>query len=99
MACYIVLNYDVQDKEMFEKYVPAAMPVIAKHGAKILAADRDPQDIEGASRQALVILEFESEEAAKGWYNSPEYQAVVKLRTESTEGWARLVPEFVNPQS
>ena len=35
-----------------------------------------------------VIIKFESTEAAKAWYNSPEYQAVVGKRLEATDGFA-----------
>ena len=98
MSYYLVLNYDVHDAETFEKYVPAAMPSIISHGVKVLAADREPNDVEGQSKQSLVLLEFESKEAAERWYHSPEYQEAAKLRKDSTEGWARWVPPFVMPE-
>ena len=37
-----------------------------------------------------VILKFESTEAAKAWYESPEYQAVVGKRLAATKGFAIL---------
>ena len=33
-----------------------------------------------------IILEFASEEAFRGWYDSAEYQAILPMRLESTEG-------------
>ena len=33
-----------------------------------------------------VILKFPSKDAMKAWYNSPEYQAVIGLRTDNSEG-------------
>jgi uncharacterized protein (DUF1330 family) len=35
-----------------------------------------------------VILKFESTEAAKAWYGSPAYQAVVGKRLAATNGFA-----------
>jgi uncharacterized protein (DUF1330 family) len=35
-----------------------------------------------------VIVEFESTAAAKAWYDSPEYQAVVGKRLAATQGFA-----------
>ncbi len=70
-----------------------------QYGAKLLVADHEPNDIESKSGHTLVILEFESEEAAMQWYNSPEYQAIVNLRIDASEGWFRGAPQFVMPAS
>ena len=34
----------------------------------------------------MAVLEFESVEQARKWYNSPEYQAVIGQRFDSTDG-------------
>jgi uncharacterized protein (DUF1330 family) len=34
------------------------------------------------------VLKFDSTEAAKAWYNSEEYQAVVGKRLAASEGFA-----------
>jgi len=34
----------------------------------------------------MVVIEFESLQKAKEWYNSPEYQAVISKRLNSTQG-------------
>lgn len=84
---------------MYEKYGQGVRQTLMQYGAKVLVVDHAPNDIEGESRHTLVILEFESEETFMLWYNSPEYQAVVKLRTDASEGWARGAPQFVMPTS
>jgi uncharacterized protein (DUF1330 family) len=35
-------------------------------------------------------VKFESSEAAKAWYDSPEYQAALPKRLAATEGFAIL---------
>ncbi len=97
MAYYVVLNFDVVDQEMFARYRSRVGPTMQKFGGKILVVDGTPNDFEEGSRQTLVILEFESEQAAVRWYDSPEYQAIVKLRIDATEGWLRGAPQFVTP--
>ena len=37
-----------------------------------------------------MIVKFESREAAKAWYESPEYQAALPKRLAATEGYAIL---------
>jgi uncharacterized protein (DUF1330 family) len=42
-----------------------------------------------------VIIEFESEEAARRWYESPEYTAIKHYREEASEGWGAIVLRYV----
>lgn len=42
--------------------------------------------MEGEPNPVTVILKFPSKDAMKAWYNSPEYQAVIGLRTDNSEG-------------
>ena len=39
----------------------------------------------------LVVIEFESSEAAKRFYNSPEYQAILPLRLAGAKGDLAIV--------
>ncbi len=89
MSYYFIANYDVTDPEMYAEYGKVVRPTIKQYGGKLVVVDREPNDIEGESRHVLIILQFESEEAFKHWYNSPEYQAIINLRLDATEGWAR----------
>ena len=98
MAYYFVVNYNVANQEMYEQYLPGAIATLGQYEGKVLVADYEPNNIEGESKQVLVVLEFASEEAGMKWYNSPEYQAVVNLRIDATtEAWFRGAPHFVMP--
>lgn len=94
MAYYFVANYNVHDPEMYKQYQRAVRPTIGQYGVKPLVVDHEPNDIEGQSDHTLIVLEFESEDAFNTWYNSPEYQAIVHLRLNATEGWARGAPNL-----
>jgi len=97
MSYYFIANYDVTDPKMYEQFIQAVRPTLMQFGAEILIANSEPNNIEGESRRTLVVLEFESEEATMKWYNSPEYQAIIDLRLNATEGWSRGAPQFVMP--
>lgn len=99
MSYYVILNYDVTDQEMYEQYLALAGKATAPYKPKVLVADHEPNDLDGKSRHTLGVIEFESKEVAMQWYNSPEYQVVVNLRLDSTEGWLRGAPAFVPPVS
>jgi uncharacterized protein (DUF1330 family) len=98
MTYYLVFSYNTLDQEKYEQY-SQAVPQTMQPGMKALAVDHAPNNIEGEGPNDLVILEFDSEETAMRWYNSPEYQAIVHLRQEATEGWVSGAHQFVMPTS
>ena len=56
-------------------------------------ARRRPQRLEGAWHGTrTVILEFDSPDAARAWYNSPEYQAAIPLRQAVADSNAVILP-------
>lgn len=57
--------------------------------------DDQPEPIEGQWHGSrTVILEFDSVEAARNWYQSSEYQAVVGERHASAQANAVIVAGF-----
>ncbi len=97
MPGYIVANYKINDPEAFENYPPAVGPTLAQYGGRILAADRSVRPVEGSPQSVIVIVEFETAEAAQRWYDSPENSAVKGLRTSTTEGWLAIADGLVMP--
>ena len=51
----------------------------------------------GDTLDTRVVLRFDSKEAALGWYESPEYQAIVHHRADNAQGVAVLCDGFVMP--
>jgi len=98
MAVYLVAQGKITDPEKLNQYAQQAGPTVIAAGAKILVADEAPKVIEGETQlPRTVILEFESEDAFRAWYESPEYQAALPLRLESTEGYVVLAQGFEPP--
>jgi uncharacterized protein (DUF1330 family) len=86
MKGYIVANVSVADADAYEAYRSQVSPIITRYGGRYLVRggavdvrEGDP----GISR--LVILEFPSVEAARTFYDSPDYQAIVPIRQASAE--------------
>jgi len=96
VAAYFIAQYVVKDPKTYREYQMGAGPTIQASGAKLVAFDVAAETIEGKPPGPhTVILEFESTEAAKAWYNSPAYQAVVGKRHASTEGFA-IISQSMN---
>ncbi len=97
MASYLIANYDVTNPEGYGAYVAAVGPTIVAHGGKILVAGPDSTPMEGNPRAVTVVLQFSTREALQGWYDSPEYQEIIHLRTDNTEGAMVFADELVMP--
>jgi len=98
MTAYVIVSYDIADPEGYEGYVPGVVPLLQKHGARILAAEFDARALEGERRGVYVVLEFDSEQAALDWYNDPAYDAVRKIRLDScTHNSMVVAKQFTSP--
>ncbi len=97
MSAYLVANYKLTNPAAYRDYVPAVLPTLEPHGAEVLVADYDSETVEGTPRDVTIVVRFPSKEAARAWYQSPEYQAIIHLRTENTDGFVVFVDHFTTP--
>ena len=96
MSCYLIVNATVTDPEKLVAYGKASGPTLAGHAVKPLIVTNSAETIEGeAAGPRIVVLEFPDRAALDAWYHSPEYQAVIGMRFESTQGFA-VVAEGLN---
>ena len=86
MAGYFIANYTITNQAEYEQYIAAVGPSLKAHGAENIVVDRDSVLLEGSPGQVTVVLRFATKAAAQAWYESPEYQAIMRLRTDNTEG-------------
>ena len=81
MPGYVIGDIEVTDPAVYEEYRKLAPATIAKYGGKYILRGASYEKVEGDwSPKRLVLLEFESFERAKEWYNSPEYGEAKPLR-------------------
>jgi uncharacterized protein (DUF1330 family) len=98
MSVYAIAAYDIVDPKVYETYVAAVVSLLQKHGAELLVADRESGALEGNPGKVSVVLRFESEKAAREWYNDPAYGPVKQIRLNSTKnGTIVLAKEFKTP--
>ena len=86
MAGYFVANYTITNQAEYKAYLAAVGPVLAAHGAETIVVDRHSELLEGSAGQVTVVLRFGTKADAKAWYESPEYLAIKRLRTDNTQG-------------
>ncbi len=95
MCAYFVANYAVTNEDGYRRYLEEVGETLRAHRAEVLVADYASQPIEGAPAPVTVVLRFDSKEAARAWYESPDYQAVVHHRLDNTQGFAVFCDEYV----
>ena len=92
MSADFVAEIEVTDPEGYRPYADKAGSTVAQYGGKFVARGGKVELIEGGPEpQRIVITEFENIEAARRWYNSPEYQAILPIRLTNSRGRAFIV--------
>jgi uncharacterized protein (DUF1330 family) len=88
MPAYVFGNImKISDPDRFSQYQRPALQSVEQYGGKVVAGGTKIEIADGNWLPDLVlVLEFEDLGKAKEWYHSPEYQAVVGGRFESSEG-------------
>lgn len=81
MPAYIIAVVNIKEPEKYQEYAKRAGPANARYGGKFLVRGGAKHALEGdLPFQRIVVTEFPSVEAAKKFYNSPEYQDARKHR-------------------
>jgi uncharacterized protein (DUF1330 family) len=97
---YAIFTEKVNEPEAMGAYAQAALPTIFAAGGTIIVAGPPADVVEGEWHgDQTVIAEFDSVEAARDWYHSPAYQAVVNLRHAAAESNAVIIGGFEMPAS
>ena len=92
MSAYVIAEIRIHDQARYDRYRSGFMPVLARYGGRLLAADERPQVLEGAwNGDKVVVLEFDDDQSARAWANSAEYRAIAADRLAATDGLALLV--------
>jgi uncharacterized protein (DUF1330 family) len=79
---YLIVESKVADPVAYETYKALAEAAIAQYGGRYLVRGGAAEMLEGkwTNIPRLVLVEFDSVEQAKRFYQSPEYAAARKAR-------------------
>lgn len=88
MAAYAMVELQITNMEGMGPYLAAVADTVAAHGGKYLVRGGQTEVVEGGLGEypLKVILEFPSMQAAKAWYDSKEYQAILPYRIKHSQG-------------
>ena len=81
MAAYVVVNIDVTDPARYADYIAVAGATVAEFGGEYLARGGAAQRLEGSwDPKRVVILRFDSVDAANAWWTSDAYAGPRAMR-------------------
>lgn len=87
MPAYLLVEAKVSDAAAYEEYKKLAQLAVAEHGGRYLARGGQIEMLEGvwSKPERLVIIEFDSLEQAKKFYDSPTYREARAARKDAAD--------------
>ena len=81
MTAYMIVDVDVNDPEIYEKYKTEVPALIAKHGGKYLVRGGEFEVLEGSWEPTrLIVFSFPSRQEIHEFINDPAYAELKALR-------------------
>ncbi|GAA2343458.1 DUF1330 domain-containing protein [Dactylosporangium salmoneum] len=92
MTVFALAQIAIHDRQRYQRYVAAFMPVLTQYRGRLLAADESPRVVEGDwPYQKVILMAFDSREHFEQWSTSPEYREISRDREAATDGVVLLV--------
>ena len=91
---YFFGEFEITDPAAYEIYRTKVPDIILAYGGRVLVRGGDPQPLDGTMPQRrFIIVEFDSPETARIFYDSDAYQAVLPFRinASTSNGFACLL--------
>jgi len=87
MAAYVLAEVEVTNPDGYKEYTAQVPATIARYGGRFLVRGGASEALEGDwPKIRRVIIEFPDVQAAKRWWNSPEYEKPKATRQAHSKG-------------
>ncbi|GAB2690428.1 DUF1330 domain-containing protein [Nocardia thraciensis] len=91
MPAYAIAHlHNVDVNAEIVEYLRRIDDTLARFGGKFIVHGGRQMVAEGPADGSVIVIEFPDYDAAQAWYASPEYQAILPLRTNNSVGVAVL---------
>lgn len=95
MPAYVINEIVVTEPDRFQTYADQVPAIIAKYGGAYVVRGGAPERVDGPEPpHRLVVLRFESRQAARAWRGSPEYLAILPIREATSTSRVYLVDGY-----
>ena len=98
MPAYFIVDVNVTDQDTYTTYTTQVPPIVKQYGGRFLVRGGKSETLEGDWRPSrLVVLQFDDVAAAKRFYDSKEYQAIIEFRHRASTTRMVLVEGYEEP--
>lgn len=92
MSAYMFVKCEIYDREAFAAYGKRAAELVAQFGGTYLVVGGESEILEGETSSAsYVISKWPTMDAARKFWNSPEYAEAKKLREGNSKAHVTIV--------
>ena len=86
MSCYFIAQITIHDPETYQKYLDGFDEIFENYQGKVIMVDDKPSILEGEwNCTRIVMIRFPDEAEARRWYESAEYQQLVRYRWQASD--------------
>ncbi len=86
MCCYFIAQIKINDADEYQKYLDGCDEVFSRYKGEYLSVDGNPTVLEGEwNYTRTVLIRFPTELDFRYWYESPEYQQILKHRLKAAK--------------
>ena len=87
MSAYVLAEIEITNPDGYKEYTATVPATIAKYGGRFIARGGTAETLEGEwPARRRVLIEFPSMDAARRWWNSPEYAKPMQMRRANSNG-------------
>ena len=87
MSVYIIAQIEIHDREEYNIYEDGFDAIFRKYGGLLMSVDEEAVVLEGEwPFTRTVLMTFRSEDDARRWFESEEYQRLAVHRRKASKG-------------
>jgi len=91
VAVYALNLFDLADNDLYKQYSRRSVGAVGKYGGQVIALGKlrsdAPQLGDTPPRQAMILVEWPSQEAFDGFVGDPEHEDLHPLRADGTRNY------------
>ena len=87
MSVFVVGQLNIHTPDEYEDYLSGFMPIFERYKGELLATSKQETEVlEGTwAMPRTVLMRFPTAEAARSWYNDPDYQKLAEIRRRNAD--------------
>lgn len=95
MSYFFIARIRINDESEYQKYIDKSETVFKKYKGEYLAVENEPLVLEGSfDYSRLVLIRFNNRHDFEIWYNSADYQEILKHRLRAADCDTNLIKGF-----